>query len=132
MRRLLIVLAGVALCAPSASAANQQTIATATVEDFRITLVAVKGPDDGGAPLASVRIEAFVQERGKWRSVGRRTVGRPNGFFWHPLRGPGGIRRFSVSSFPVKRVTFQLLITPSAGWSPLYRFHVKRGRLKPG
>jgi hypothetical protein len=127
-----LVIAALALSASSAGSANQQTIATATVEDFRIILVALKGPDDGGAPLASVRLEAFVKERANWRAVGRRTVGRPNGFFWHPLRGPGGIRRFSVSSFPFKRVSFQLLITPSAGWSPLYRFRVERGRLEPG
>jgi hypothetical protein len=128
---LTSLMAGLVL-AQSGGAAAERTIASATVDDFRVSVRAVKGPGDGGAPLASVQVEAFVKRAGKWRSVGRRTVGRPDGFFWFPLTGPGGVRRFTVESFPVKRVTFQLLITPSAGFSPIYRYRVQGQRLVAG
>jgi len=130
--RLLATMFGLLALGTHGVAERQHTIASATVEDFRVVVRAIEGPDDGGAPLASVRLEALVKKGGSWRLVGRRTVGRPNGFFWFPLTGPGAIRQFSVESFPVRRVRFQLLITPSAGFSPLYRFHLEGARLVPG
>ena len=84
--RALIVLAAVlaSLAVVGATGAagpvKPATIASSTAADFRVVVTATKGPG-AEAPSATVNIAAFRKVDGKWMSLGRRTVGRPNGFF---------------------------------------------------
>lgn len=69
--RFLATLVGLFAFGTHGGTDRQHTIASATVGDFRIVARAIEGPDDGGAPLASVRLEAFVKKSGTWRLAGR-------------------------------------------------------------
>jgi hypothetical protein len=131
VKRLALALGVVALAVPGGAAAAEKTIATATVDDLRVTLAAKKGRDAGGAPSASVELRVYRRGPQGWRFLDRRLVGPPNGFFWFPLTGAGAVRDFCVKTKP-DRVSFQVLVTPSIGWSPVYRYRVAGRRLVRG
>jgi hypothetical protein len=115
------------------TATIEQPIATATADGFRVVLVAVKGPNGGAAPTATVTIAAYQQVSGSWRQLGNTLlVGSRGGFFWHVITGPHAVRDFSVSNDVPERTSVSLLITPSVGWSRPFRFHVDHGRLVRG
>ena len=135
--RVLIVLAGVlaSLAIPGATGAAEPvtaaTIASSTAADFRVVVTAVKGPG-GEAPSATVNIAAYRKVDGKWKSLGRRSVGRPNGFFWKVLTGPRSISQFSISADAPERTSLRLLVSPALGWSPVYHFRAPGATLVAG
>jgi hypothetical protein len=122
-----LLLSGPAAAAPPATA----TIASATAVGLRAVVTATRA-SDGGAPSATVNVTAYEHTGSGWKSLGRVRVGRVGGFFWKVLRGPRSIKRFSIATASPERVALQLLVTPSIGWSPVYRFHVANGRLAKG
>lgn len=112
---------------------EQAVVAESTADGFRVTLVAINEMDDPNAPSATVKISAFQLDDGSWERLGDAlTVGSRGGFFWNVITGPQAIRDFSVSNDAPERVTVSLLITPSIGFSELFRFHVENGRLVEG
>lgn len=126
------VVAALLVASGSAAAGSvTTTIATASAGGFRVVVTATWG-SGGAAPSATVNVAAFEQAAGSWRSLGHAPVGRPNGFFWKVLAGPRSIRQFSIGTSSPEHVTLQLLVTPSLGWSSLYRFHVQNARLVRG
>jgi hypothetical protein len=130
-----LLVAAALLPAPQAAAgpaAARQTIATARAFDFRVSLVATRGPAEGGAPAATVTIVAARRVGGTWRSLGQLPVGKRNGWFWFVVTDPEALRTLSISTSGSPRVSVRLLITPSIGPSPLYRFHVAGNRLVRG
>jgi hypothetical protein len=122
------------LAAASAGAPNvQRTIlASATAPGFRLQVVGLKGVEQA-PPTATVKVVAFDRVNGKWRQLGSPLrVGAREGFFWNVVTGPHAMRQFSISNDEPERGTLQLLITPSIGWAPLFRFHVEDGVLVRG
>jgi hypothetical protein len=122
------------LAAASVDAPNIQrkVIASATAPGFRLQVVALKSVDQT-PPTATVKVVAFQRANGEWRQLGRPLlIGTREGFFWNVVTGPHALRQFSISNDEPQRGTLQLLITPSIGWSPLFRFHIEDGRLVRG
>ena len=64
------------------------------------------------------------------KPLGTLLVGQPNGFFWYPLTGPRSVRYLRFG--PAGSVSFQLLITPSVGWSQTYHLRIVNGALTHG
>ena len=59
-----------------AAATSTKQIAVSTLgQDFRATLTAVRGPSEGGAAVATVRVAAYKRSAGEWQLIGRQTVG---------------------------------------------------------
>jgi hypothetical protein len=134
MRRLVPIAAVLALLvgASQASASAQvtkNTIASLATTDVRIVVSATKGAGGKGAPPATVEIAAFRVVSGPDRLLGRLTVGEPGAFFWKVLTGPRSIRDLSFATRGGERISFRLLITPSIGWSEVYRFRFSGDRL---
>jgi hypothetical protein len=109
---------------------RRKVIATRTQGDLRAVITAVRGPDAAEPIPASVRLAVLRRDGGVWRRAAERAVGRPLGFFAHPVMGPGAVRRLRVQA-RLRQVSFQLLITPSIGWSSTYRFKLVGGKLVP-
>jgi hypothetical protein len=111
---------------------QRKVIASATAPAFRLQVVALKGIEQT-PPAATVKVVAFDRVNGDWRQLGSPLrVGTRDGFFWNVITGPHAMRQFSISNDEPERGTLQLLITPSIGWSPLFRFHVEEGVLVRG
>jgi hypothetical protein len=130
---------GVAFAAQSSVATSagapmieRKVIASATAPGFRLQVVALKGVDQT-PPTATVKVVAFDRANGVWRQLGRPLlIGARQGFFWNVVTGPHALRRFSISNDEPQRGTLQLLLTPSIGWSSLFRFHIESGGLVLG
>jgi hypothetical protein len=125
---------GLAQAAPASTASTTtKQIAVSTLnQDLRVTLTAIRGPNDGGAPAATVKITAYQQSAGEWKLIGRHTVGQRNAWFWNVLTGPGAICRFSTSNVPPDPMRVRLLVSPSIGCSATYKFHLANGALAAG
>jgi hypothetical protein len=118
--------------AASSTATDQKVIAASTSNGFRVSVTAYKG-GDSEAPAATVKIAAFERVNGAWAQLGSSLrIGSRDGWFWYVVTSPHTVKDFSVSTDVPERVTIRLLITPSIGWSDLYRFHVEDGALVRG
>lgn len=109
-------------------------VASALLGDtFEVALTAERGPIRGGAPTATVFLEVHQREGATWRPLGRRVVGRVNGFFLGNLTGPQSVCLFSLRGRPTLEIGLRFLIGQSAGCDPatIY-FHVEGGRLVAG
>ena len=113
------------------NATSTAVIARSTADGFRVSVTAVKG-SDASAPSATVKVAAYARRDGAWERLGQPlVVGERNGFFWYVVRGPHSMRLGIATDVP-ERVRLQLLVTPSIGWSVVYRFHVENGTLVRG
>jgi hypothetical protein len=113
---------------PSAAASTTKQIAVSTLgQDFRASLTAVRGPGDGGAPAATVRVAVYKRSAGAWRLIGRLKVGQTNVWFWNVVTGRGAICQFSASDVPPHPMEVRLLVSPSIGCSDAtYNFHIDK------
>jgi hypothetical protein len=110
----------------STSSATTKLIAVSTLDgDFRVALAAIRGPSEGGAPVATVKVSAYERSGGQWKLVGRLTVGDPRAWFWYTVTGGYAICRFSTSDVSPYPIEVRLLVSPSIGCSDAtYNFHV--------
>jgi hypothetical protein len=116
----------------SSTATDQKVIASSTSNGFRVLVTAYKG-GDSEMPTATVKIAAFERNDGEWVELGSALrIGARDGWFWHVVTGPHSVQDFCLSTDVPERVSVRLLITPSLGWSDLYRFHVVGGTLVRG
>jgi hypothetical protein len=120
---------GAALSASTAGGRHRKNIAVSRAYNFRVVVTAVKGSGGGDAPPATVGIKAFQRSREGWQRLGSLRVGRRNGFFWKVVRKPGSIRGFTVTNGDARRTSLRLRISPSIGWSKVFRFRVENGEL---
>jgi len=120
--------------ASTASTTSKQIAVSTLNQDFRATLTAIRGPSQGGAPTATVKIAAYKKSAGEWKLIGRQTVGQRNAWFWNVVTGPQAICRFSASDVSPDRLEVRLLVSPSIGCSvATYKFHIdKYGALVAG
>jgi hypothetical protein len=94
-----------------------------------VIVTAVWGSGGGDAPPATVIIKAFERSPDGWDRLGSLRVGRQNGFFWKVIGKPGSIRGFTVTNGDARRASVRLRISPSIGWSKVFRFRVQNGEL---
>ena len=113
---------------PSTAATATKQIAVSTLgQDLRASLTAVRGPNDGGAPAATVRVAVYKRSAGAWRLIGRLTVGATNAWFWNVVTGLGAICQFSASDVAPFPMQVRLLVSPSIGCSDAtYNFHIDK------
>jgi hypothetical protein len=126
---LAVVVVAATLSASTAGGRNRKNIAVARAHNFRVVVTAVKGSGGGDAPPATVGIKAFQRSPDGWHLLGSLRVGRHNGFFWKVVRKPGSIRDFTVTNGDARRASLRLRISPSIGWSKVFRFRVENGEL---
>jgi hypothetical protein len=127
---------GLAQASPTSTATTTtKQIAVSTLgQDFRATLTAVRGPSEGGAPAATVRLAVYQRSAGEWKLIGRQTVGQANALFWNVVTGDDAICRFSTSDAAPYPMEVRLLVSDSVGCSAAtYNFHLdKYGTLVAG
>jgi hypothetical protein len=109
---------------------ERRTIARARRRDLLVVLAATRTPGADAAPRATVTIAASRLRHGAWRALGRRVVGRRDGFFWFPLTGAGAVRDLHLDPRTGK-IRLRLLLTPALGYSAAYRFIATGGGLRP-
>jgi hypothetical protein len=116
------------------TASQQDVIASASSNGFRVTVRAIREPAQGNEPdAATVKIAAFQRSGGEWHRLGQAlTVGTPSGWFWNVVTRPYGVRRLTLAlpggDFP-QRISLRLLISPAIGPSATFRFVVDQGQL---
>ncbi len=115
----------------AAKAAPTKQIASSVLGgDYKITLTALRSPEDELA--ASVRLQVFTRGGGAWKESDRVTVGDVDGWFWYPLTGKGAVCDFATASTEPAPLTVSLLVTPSIGCSDPVHYLVKEGRVYAG
>ncbi|MFF4364188.1 hypothetical protein [Streptomyces sp. NPDC001604] len=132
-----LLLAGV-LGTAGATASNARTAAPQTQQiassvlgsDYKITLTALRSTQDEYA--ASVRLQVYTHDSGKWKESDRVTVGEVDGWFWYPLTGSHAVCEFSTASTEPAPLAVSLMITPSIGCSQPAHYVVKQGRVYAG
>ncbi|MGW2567766.1 hypothetical protein [Streptomyces sp. NPDC001537] len=132
-----LLLAGV-LGTAGATASDAQTAAPQTQQiassvlggDYKITLTALRSTQDEYA--ASVRLQVYTHDSGKWKESDRVTVGEVDGWFWYPLTGSHAVCEFSTASTEPAPLAVSLMITPSIGCSQPAHYVVKQGRVYAG
>ena len=120
---------GLAHAAPASTAATTtKQIAVSTLgQDFRTALTAIRGPSHGGAPAATVKVAVYQRSAGKWRLVGRQTIGGNDAWFWNVVTGRGAICQFSTSDVSPYAMEVRLLVSASIGCSAVtYNFHIDK------
>ncbi|MEV5357741.1 hypothetical protein [Streptomyces sp. NPDC052693] len=123
--------AGAGASSAGTTAPQTRQIASSTLgSDYRITLTALRSPQDEYA--ASVRLQVFTQSGGAWKESDRVTVGDVDGWFWYPLTGKGAVCEFATASTEPAPVTVSLLLTPSLGCSEPAHYTVREGRVYAG
>ncbi|MFI8166328.1 hypothetical protein ACIGAN_08200 [Streptomyces sp. NPDC085931] len=123
--------AGAGASSAGTTAPQTRQIASSTLgSDYRITLTALRSPQDEYA--ASVRLQVFTQSGGAWKESDRVTVGEVDGWFWYPLTGKGAVCEFATASTEPAPVTVSLLLTPSLGCSEPAHYTVREGRVYAG
>ncbi|GHH17839.1 hypothetical protein [Streptomyces lanatus] len=116
--------------ATTAAPQKQQIASSVLGSDYKITLTALRSPEDEYA--ASVRLQVYTQTDGSWKESDRVTVGDVDGWFWYPLTGKGAVCEFDTASTEPAPLTVSLLITPSIGCSEPTHYVVKEGRVYAG
>ncbi|GAA1276801.1 hypothetical protein GCM10009609_44810 [Pseudonocardia aurantiaca] len=108
---------------------DEREMAEARLGDFRVAVTATREPDEDAIPTASVRLTVEEQVDGAWVHVDRELVGERGGWFWYPLTGRGAVCLLTVGDTPARRTELSLLLSPSLGCSPTYRFELRAGQL---
>ena len=125
-----VVPVGAAHASPKAAAPPVTTriALSALGPDFRVTLIAIRGPGQGGgSPAATVKIAAYTRSAGKWKLIGRQLIGQSNAWFWNVVTGDDAICQFSTSSVSPYPIEVRLLTSDSIGCSAVtYNFHVDK------
>lgn len=116
--------------ARAGQAASTRRIARKQRGGLLVVLTATRTSSAAPAPRATVRIRALRRRHGAWREIGRRIVGRRNGFFWYPLTGRHAVQGFRVNPH-TGAIRFRLLLTPALGYSRPYRFNAAGDHLTP-
>ncbi|MEV6940454.1 hypothetical protein AB0N07_00180 [Streptomyces sp. NPDC051172] len=116
--------------AQTAAPQTQQIASSVLGSDYKITLTALRLSQDEYA--ASVRLQVYTHDSGKWKESDRVTVGKVDGWFWYPLTGSQSVCEFSTASMEPAPLTVSLLITPSIGCSEPAHYVVKQGRVYAG
>lgn len=132
-----LLMAGV-LGTAGATASNAETAAPQTQQiassvlgsDYKITLTALRSTQDEYA--ASVRLQVYTHDSGRWKESDRVTVGDVDGWYWYPLTGSQAVCEFATASTEPAPVTVSLTITPSIGCSQPAHYVVKQGRVHAG
>lgn len=125
----ILLPSGLANASPTATAVTTtRQIAVSTLgQDFRVTLTALRGPGQGGAAAATVTVAAYKQSAGKWKLIGRQTVGESNAWFWNVVTGADAICQLSASDVSPYPVEVRLLVSSSLGCSAAtYNFHIDK------
>jgi hypothetical protein len=117
---------------PAASTTTKQIAVSTLNQDFRATLTAIRGPSQGGAPVATVKIAAYKRSAGEWKLIGRQTVGHRNAWFWNVVTGPHAICQFSTGDVSPDPMRVKLLVSPAIGCSTTNKFHLANGALVAG
>jgi len=120
---------------PAAGATTKQIAVSTLGPDFRATLTAIRGPRTGLAPpAATVKIAVYQRPAGRWKLIGRLTVGESNAWLWNVVTGGDAICLFSASGLSPYPIQVRLLVSDSIGCSAAtYNFHIdKYGTLVPG
>jgi hypothetical protein len=105
--------------------AQQRTIATTTLTQFKVVLVATRGPSSGGAPSATVTATGYKHSSAGWKVISTKTIGQPGQWFWYPvqacsLTATELATTSSGTTTPVAAIKASLLVTPSIGCSKTY------------
>ena len=108
---------------------DEREMAEARLGDFRVAVTATREPDEDAIPTASVHLTVEEQVDGAWVHVDREPVGEPGGWFWYPLTGRGAVCLLTVGDTPARPTELSLLLSPSLGCSPTYRFELRAGQL---
>ncbi|MCG7203586.1 hypothetical protein [Streptomyces arenae] len=116
--------------AGTAAPQSQQIASSVLGGDYKITLTALRSPEDEYA--ASVRLQVFTHDTGTWKESDRVTVGDVDGWFWYPLTGSQAVCEFTTASTEPAPLTVSLLVTPSIGCSAPAHYVVKQGRVYAG
>ncbi|MFF4507815.1 hypothetical protein [Streptomyces sp. NPDC001401] len=135
------LLAAAVLGTAGATASNAETAAPQTQQtqqiassvlgsDYKITLTALRSPEDEYA--ASVQLKVYTHDSGTWKESDRVTVGDVDGWFWYPLTGSHAVCDFSTASTEPAPLDVSLMITPSIGCSEPAHYVVKQGRVYAG
>jgi hypothetical protein len=132
---LVGVLVGMGVPAGPAAAGSGWTVAEVTLHaTTRVVVTAARvGGGGQGAPVATAWL--VVDQRdvgGRWRLGGRRVVGRAGGVVLAGAQRPGGGVCGGPGGAGGLRVGVSLRYGPSAGCSPVYRYHLHDGRLVGG
>ncbi|MGW1752245.1 hypothetical protein ACWCRD_42935 [Streptomyces sp. NPDC002092] len=116
--------------ARTAAPRTQQIASSVLGSDYKITLTALRSTQDEYA--ASVRLQVYTQDSGKWKESDRVTVGKVDGWFWYPLTGSHAVCEFSTASTEPAPLAVSLMITPSIGCSGPAHYVVKQGKVYAG
>ncbi|MGW7542995.1 hypothetical protein ACWGKQ_18075 [Streptomyces sp. NPDC054770] len=109
---------------------TQQIASSVLGGDYKITLTALRSPEDEYA--ASVQLQVYTHDTGTWKESDRVTVGDVDGWFWYPLTGSHAVCEFTTASTEPAPLAVSLLITPSIGCSEPVHYVVKQGRVYAG
>jgi hypothetical protein len=120
--------------APARAAAPTRTVAEATLHaNTRVVVTATRVSADQGAPTATARLAVYQRSpNGDWRLLGQRVIGSEGSWFWYVLTGPGSVCAFDLRETATLRIGVGLLYSPSAGCSPVSRYHLQNGHLVSG
>ncbi|MFI7400520.1 hypothetical protein ACIBW9_08525 [Streptomyces sp. NPDC049541] len=116
--------------ARTAAPQTQQIASSVLGSDYKITLTALRSAQDEYA--ASVRLQVYTHDSGKWKESDRVTVGEVDGWSWYPLTGSHAVCEFSTASTEPAPLAVSLVITPSIGCSQPAHYVVKQGRVYAG
>ncbi|WP_051834068.1 hypothetical protein [Streptomyces sp. NRRL S-646] len=116
--------------AETAAPQTQQIASSVLGSDYKITLTALRSTQDEYA--ASVRLQVYTHDSGRWKESDRVTVGDVDGWYWYPLTGSQAVCEFTTASTEPAPVAVSLTITPSIGCSQPAHYVVKQGRVYAG
>jgi len=116
--------------AETAAPQTQQIASSVLGSDYKITLTALRSTQDEYA--ASVRLQVYTHDSGRWKESDRVTVGDVDGWYWYPLTGSQAVCEFTTASTEPAPVAVSLTITPSIGCSEPAHYVVKQGRVYAG
>jgi hypothetical protein len=116
--------------AETAAPQTQQIASSVLGSDYKITLTALRSPEDEYA--ASVQLQVYTHDSGTWKESDRVTVGDVDGWFWYPLTGSHAVCEFTTASTEPAPLAVSLMITPSIGCSEPAHYVVKQGRVYAG
>jgi hypothetical protein len=119
---VLVLLAAGAAAAQAA--APSRSIASVQSVDYRVALQATR-TSAGAAPTARVLVQVEARRGGTWRTVVLRRL--PGTYFWKTVTGPHAVCRLQLADAGTRRVTVQLLETPSIGCAPPHTIPLPAG-----
>ena len=113
--------------ASTTSATTKQIAMSTLSQDFQARLTAIRGPSQGGAAAATVKVAVYRRSAGHWKLIGQQTVGQGNAWFWNVVTGQDAICRFATSDVAPYPMEVRLLVSSSIGCSDAtYNFHIDK------